>query len=637
MLVFLALVAVLATISASDVAILALGIIIGCFVSDLIINSSPFGLLSSRPEHVRTKHVFNKLLNLNLILSSRHRILWRKVDWGLPEHLRTWPVIPIEQEESPSERSQRAPIEQDELIPIQSMPWLASLLSAGILSIAHPALIPLAMVAFLPGVWAARTAVILGLALLGIIPPPSNIAAVAGLAVAVFGRDPEPARRLSALVLTIIALVMAHATDLGPLALQAILPVPAMALAVFLAITGTRKRIRPWFIVAITAVPWFLFWPRLVIEINTDQKLAQVGLTDVMDPFAYAGLIQGQPRSLFIAKARPDDYLAVYILNKIHIHNQRPVWSKDNLTPSLFHQRPEKILHPDVQNIQFEITRPGKHHDWPAPTAESLAIPEILKPIINPIARPDLPPEKAMIDITQYFQSMTYDTDPDRIADLDFKRFLDEKRGYCAMFAQGAALALRASGIPADIITGFVGGRMINDDLVIIDAGHAHAWVRAWINHHWIILDPTPVGARTDNIRKNHLSLRWQGVWVRRVHAPGFALLQNIPVKETLILAMGLGSLVILWRLRWLTKTQRVDLEGWWLALRAGDFRLRPPMPEEEKGLRHDLERRIGPKAHDIVDRYFQRRYGQPMPGRKSVKNQSKITNPSPLPDIPKK
>jgi hypothetical protein len=72
------------------------------------------------------------------------------------------------------------------------------------------------------------------------------------------------------LVLTIIALVMAHATDLGPLALQAILPVPAMALAVFLAITGTRRRIRPWFIVAITAVPWFLFWPRLVIEINTD-------------------------------------------------------------------------------------------------------------------------------------------------------------------------------------------------------------------------------------------------------------------------------------------------------------------------------------------------------------------------------
>lgn len=67
----------------------------------------------------------------------------------------------------------------------------------------------------------------------------------------------------------------------------------------------------------------------------------------------------------------------------------------------------------------------------------------------------------------------------------------DTKRGYCEHYASAFTLLMRAAGVPARIVTGYQGGE-INGDYLLVRQADAHAWSEIWIKGDgWLRVDPT--------------------------------------------------------------------------------------------------------------------------------------------------
>ena len=67
----------------------------------------------------------------------------------------------------------------------------------------------------------------------------------------------------------------------------------------------------------------------------------------------------------------------------------------------------------------------------------------------------------------------------------------DGRKGFCEHYAGAAVFVLRASGIPARVVTGYQGGEYHPSGYMIVRQSDAHAWVEAWVNGAWIRIDPT--------------------------------------------------------------------------------------------------------------------------------------------------
>lgn len=64
--------------------------------------------------------------------------------------------------------------------------------------------------------------------------------------------------------------------------------------------------------------------------------------------------------------------------------------------------------------------------------------------------------------------------------------------GFCAHYASAFAFIMRIAGIPARIVTGYLGGEPLNQDTLSIYQYDAHAWVEIWDdNQGWLRYDPT--------------------------------------------------------------------------------------------------------------------------------------------------
>lgn len=75
-----------------------------------------------------------------------------------------------------------------------------------------------------------------------------------------------------------------------------------------------------------------------------------------------------------------------------------------------------------------------------------------------------------------------------------YDNFVFERReGGSELFAASHALLLRAAGVPARIVTGFRGGRLMAlTDYVLVKESNAYAWVEAWLpGEGWVRFDPT--------------------------------------------------------------------------------------------------------------------------------------------------
>jgi len=66
------------------------------------------------------------------------------------------------------------------------------------------------------------------------------------------------------------------------------------------------------------------------------------------------------------------------------------------------------------------------------------------------------------------------------------------RRGFCEHYAGAFTFLMRAAGIPARVVTGYLGGE-INpaSGVMIVRQSDAHAWVEVWIGDTWRRVDPT--------------------------------------------------------------------------------------------------------------------------------------------------
>lgn len=67
------------------------------------------------------------------------------------------------------------------------------------------------------------------------------------------------------------------------------------------------------------------------------------------------------------------------------------------------------------------------------------------------------------------------------------------KEGYCEHYASAMVMLLRASGVPARIVTGFLQGEWNSiGNYYIVRQQDAHSWVEAYLDEGWTRFDPTP-------------------------------------------------------------------------------------------------------------------------------------------------
>ena len=73
----------------------------------------------------------------------------------------------------------------------------------------------------------------------------------------------------------------------------------------------------------------------------------------------------------------------------------------------------------------------------------------------------------------------------------------NRKEGHCEYFASAMVLMLRASGIPARLVNGFLRGEWNQvGEYLLVRRSHAHSWVEALLDDQgWVVFDPTPAAA----------------------------------------------------------------------------------------------------------------------------------------------
>ena len=106
--------------------------------------------------------------------------------------------------------------------------------------------------------------------------------------------------------------------------------------------------------------------------------------------------------------------------------------------------------------------------------------------------------------IAAYVRSVApYDTDTGRMSNdyTDFARwFLEEaETGYCVHFATASAVLLRAAGVPARYVTGYMFSATAGET-VTVTSDRAHAWVEYYdsTNGLWRVLESTPPDLREE-------------------------------------------------------------------------------------------------------------------------------------------
>jgi transglutaminase-like putative cysteine protease len=95
-------------------------------------------------------------------------------------------------------------------------------------------------------------------------------------------------------------------------------------------------------------------------------------------------------------------------------------------------------------------------------------------------------------------QGLEYTLDPGRTSvDSVDSTLFDNKRGFCAHFASAYAMMMRAAGVPARVVTGYLGGEWNPaGNYLIVRQSDAHAWTEVWLDGEgWTRIDPTVVVA----------------------------------------------------------------------------------------------------------------------------------------------
>ena len=108
-------------------------------------------------------------------------------------------------------------------------------------------------------------------------------------------------------------------------------------------------------------------------------------------------------------------------------------------------------------------------------------------------------PYEKTVALEKYLKAnYKYDTGvarpPDDADVVDYFLF-ESKEGYCEYYASAMTTMLRGIGIPARVVTGYIGGEAENGGTYMIRANALHAWTEAYFpGYGWVEFDSTPDG-----------------------------------------------------------------------------------------------------------------------------------------------
>jgi len=109
------------------------------------------------------------------------------------------------------------------------------------------------------------------------------------------------------------------------------------------------------------------------------------------------------------------------------------------------------------------------------------------------------PYDQQMVNLVlDYFRSepFYYTRQPPAMVDRPIDQFLfEERRGFCEHYASSFVILMRAAGLPARIVTGYLGGELNTiGNYFIVRQSDAHAWAEVWLEGKgWTRVDPTAV------------------------------------------------------------------------------------------------------------------------------------------------
>ncbi len=140
-----------------------------------------------------------------------------------------------------------------------------------------------------------------------------------------------------------------------------------------------------------------------------------------------------------------------------------------------------------VNEHRMELRRALRLPDGAAPRARALAA----------TWRAELSSDRdVMLRALKLFreQPFIYTLAPPELGDNPVDQFLFETRsGFCEHYASAFTYLMRSAGVPARVVTGYLGGE-INpvDGYLVVRQSEAHAWTEVWLpGEGWVRVDPT--------------------------------------------------------------------------------------------------------------------------------------------------
>lgn len=138
-----------------------------------------------------------------------------------------------------------------------------------------------------------------------------------------------------------------------------------------------------------------------------------------------------------------------------------------------------------------------RYRQLPDGIGGTIRTPQRVRDLAQRVAAGQRTPYDTAATIEKYLRSAyTYDTvvdDPPSNGDVTDHFLFESKRGYCEYFATAMTVLLRADGIPARIVNGYLPGARQPDGRYLSRESQAHAWVEVYLGQYgWITFDPTP-------------------------------------------------------------------------------------------------------------------------------------------------